>query len=126
MLSRCRNTNHKQYADYGGRGIAVCDRWLKFENFLADMGEKPDGLSLDRIDNNGPYNPDNCRWAAQQQQIANRRVTPKYKGDGGNMYSLSQLAEQAGLPWRRVYDRVRSGWDIDKALNTPIRKKSME
>ena len=73
MIQRCVNPRHRRYADYGGRGITVCDRWMKFENFLADMGEKPDGLTLDRIDNGRGYEPENCRWATYSQQNKNRR-----------------------------------------------------
>lgn len=120
MLSRCRNSKHKQYSDYGGRGIEVCDRWLKFENFFADMGEKPDGLSLDRVDNDGNYEPSNCRWASDRQQVNNRRNSPT----GRDGKSLAELAREHGLPWRRVFERVRSGWDVERALNTPIRKKT--
>lgn len=73
MKQRCLNPNSPKYRLYGGRGITICDRWLKFENFLADMGERPPGLTLDRIDNDGDYEPGNCRWATSTQQIANRR-----------------------------------------------------
>jgi hypothetical protein len=74
IKQRCYNVNNKDYKHYGGRGIKVCDRWLEsFENFLEDMGDRPDGYSLDRIDNNENYEPSNCRWADKETQIKNRR-----------------------------------------------------
>lgn len=73
MHARCKNPKHKQYENYGGRGIKVCERWDTFANFLADMGERPDDKTLDRKDANGNYEPDNCRWATNSQQQKNKR-----------------------------------------------------
>lgn len=80
MRQRCLNPNHSRYAEWGGRGITVCDRWLKFENFIADMGLRPpDKTSIDRIDNDGNYEPNNCRWAtAKEQRLNQRKISKKY------------------------------------------------
>lgn len=116
MLYRCRNPNAQGYESYGGRGIKVCKRWVKFENFYADMGEKPDGLSIDREDNDGDYKPSNCRWATVRQQIRNRQGSPRHIWNG-EMLSLADITEKVGVvPWRKAYERMRQGWTLQDAV----------
>lgn len=99
MLSRCRNPNRKAYADYGGRGIQVCDRWLEFENFYADMGPRPSpDHSLDRYpDSDGNYEPGNCRWATRVEQNNNRRGCVVLEHDGKRL-TISQWSRESGIP----------------------------
>jgi len=124
MKQRCLDSNHKQYKDYGGRGIKVCDRWLKFENFLKDVGEISPELTLDRINNNGNYEPDNFKLSTRKEQQRNTRfnnlITYKNK-----IQCLSAWAEEHCINYNTLYQRLYiDKWPIEKALLTPVRKKN--
>jgi len=122
MIQRCTNSNDKGYFRYGGRGIKVCDRWLNsFENFLADMGLKPGPkYSIDREDNNGNYEPGNCRWATIQEQCRNRSSNKLVEFDGRTK-SVQEWADEKGLNHSALSHRLRLGWSVERALNTPLR-----
>lgn len=121
MRKRCSNPNRRDYGRYGGRGIRVCPRWLRsFDAFLADMGPKPTpNHSLDRIDNNGPYSPENCRWATRTEQMRNTR-TNRIVSLGGVSLPLAAWCERFGLKDNTVSHRRARGWDIERALTTPV------
>jgi hypothetical protein len=121
MLERCSNKNHRAYKNYGARGITVCDRWLNsFENFLEDMGEKPSSKhSLDRIDNNGNYEPSNCRWVDNKTQSTNQRTNLKIKYKGETK-CLSRWAKHLNIKYNTLYARIKRGWSVDKSFNTEV------
>jgi hypothetical protein len=105
MMTRCENPKASQYERYGGRGILLCDRWHAFENFLADMGECAPDRSLERIDNNGNYEPANCRWATKVEQCRNRASSrPVIRSDGEPFSTLSEAAESVGGTISGVWD----------------------
>lgn len=120
MMQRCRCRNHRSYAHYGGRGIMVCDRWLDFENFLADMGTCPDrSMTLDRIDGNGHYEPGNCRWATRAEQNRNRPDHCVPLTFNGQTKNVTDWAADLGLKATTIHSRLRLGWSVDRALSTP-------
>lgn len=106
IKKRCLNPNNKAYKHYGGRGITICERWLKFENFLADMGERPDGLTIERIDNDKGYSPENCRWATYKEQNRNSRRT-RMISYFGETRCLSEWAEVLNINRTTLHWRLR-------------------
>lgn len=127
MRDRCNNPENNNYSRYGGRGITVCERWENnFDAFLNDMGEPPTEYQLERIDNNGPYSPDNCRWATHQEQCNNRTTTLYFTYKGMNK-SAAEWAREVGMGYNTLRNRiVNLGWPIEKAMTTPPRKTGRE
>lgn len=118
MLARCNNAKIRAYPDYGGRGISVCERWRDFANFLADMGERPRGHSLDRINNDGNYEPGNCRWATRATQNNNSRhnVTLTI---GDRSMTLEAWSRESGIKQPTLSKRLAAGWPMDLMLLAP-------
>ena len=116
MKERCLNPNHKSYHRYGGRGIGICSRWLEsFSNFLDDMGPMPKGMSLDRKDVDGNYEPSNCRWATAEEQ-ANNRANNKVLEFNGKKQTVAQWAREVGISKQALLYRLRVGWSTEDAL----------
>lgn len=123
MMDRCKNPKHLHYHRYGGRGITVCKRWIKFKNFLEDMGERPEGLTLDRRNNDRGYYPKNCRWATNIQQNRNRRNNVLITFNNRTK-CLPDWAEEFGIDCERLRQRISVlNWSIEKALTTPVAKR---
>jgi hypothetical protein len=118
MLARCYNENCAAYPNYGGRGVTVCDRWREsLLSFVKDMGQPPVGMELDRRDNNGNYEPDNCRWVTHTVNCSNTRRSVLFEVDGQQV-NIPELARRAGINKSTLYDRVRRlGWPLDRALS---------
>lgn len=126
MKSRCYNKKNEKYKNYGGRGIKVCERWHDYQKFWADMKEGYGyDLSLDRIDNDGDYEPSNCRWATLREQASNRsdNIFYTYKG---KKQPVSYIADQLGIKRSTVFYRIKQGWSIEDALFTPLKGYGMD
>ncbi len=121
MKNRCLNKKNKSYHNYGGRGIIVCKKWLKFENFLLDMGEKPKNKSIDRIDINGNYEPNNVKWSTAKEQADNRRDN-RYYTFNGKTQNLEQWSIELGINKITLYARLNYlNWSVRKAFTQPKR-----
>lgn len=121
MLQRCNYPQHKSYDLYGGRGITVCDRWMDFRNFYADMGDRKPGFSLDRINNGKGYYPENCRWATSFEQQNNRRDNIWISAFGRNE-TIANWSREVGLAETTILQRIGSGMTPEMALSTPPKK----
>jgi hypothetical protein len=122
MKSRCLNSRHEDFANYGGRGITVCRRWYLFKNFLADMGRRPSPRHmLERRRNNEGYGKENCKWALSKEQNRNTRRNRRlvFKGRG---QTQSAWTEDLGLSHSAVYTRIRRGWSVAEAVSLPNQK----
>lgn len=121
MKQRCKNPNNHKYNDYGGRGITVCNEWEVFDNFYnwsVDNGYK-EGLTIDRIDNDKGYSPDNCRWATQTEQARNKRNTIFLELDGERK-PLPEWADEKNIPSSVIRKRLKMGWSVNEALNIKV------
>lgn len=115
MLARCHSVTSKHYKHYGARGITVCERWKKYEHFIADMGPRPEGASLDRINNNAGYSPENCRWATRSQQQKNKRNTRVYT-NGVFTGTLVECAAHLGISKELAHYRFKTHGTFEKGV----------
>lgn len=121
IVQRCTNPKVKNWTDYGGRGIQVCDQWLSFENFHADMGERPSsGHSIERRNNDGNYTPENCFWATRMDQGKNKRNN-HYLTIRGESLHLAEWARRYNIQHTTILARLRYGWSVEDAITVPVR-----
>lgn len=123
IKDRCCNPSTKNYYNYGGRGVTICDRWeSSFENFLEDMGRAPSlKHSIDRIDNNGNYEPSNCRWATQKEQLNNTRVNRRIEYNG-KIKTITEWGQQSIVKLSAFRSRIDAGWSIGDAMTIPSQR----
>jgi len=122
MRFRCQNSNSAAYHRYGAREIYVCKRWEKFENFLEDMGEPSVGMSLERINNDGPYSPENCKWATRREQARNNSRNRILEIDGKRR-SMTEWSEISGIKMPTIWARIAKGWEVKDAVFLPLMKQ---
>ncbi len=123
MLARCYRKSDAAYKNYGGRGITVTDRWHLYENFIADMGTRPRGYTLERVNVNGNYEPGNCKWADMTTQQRNRRNNVSYFWQG-QMRTVLELAAMTGVPRGTITRRLWSGWTLEDSLRRQRKTRS--
>ena len=122
MKGRCLRESHPSYYNYGGRGISICDRWLDFEKFYEDMGDPPEGLSLERIDTDGDYTPENCQWAKWSDQMRNRRDRLLLTVNGVTK-PLMQWCEERGIAYHNALQRLKTGFEPEEVLSEQSLKR---
>jgi hypothetical protein len=120
MKLRCNNPSNASYKNYGAKGISYCERWETFELFLEDMGERPEGMTLDRKDRSKDYCLENCRWATRKEQSQDRSITVWIEHDGRKL-CLSDWAAETGIGLTTLKYRLDAGWSVERALTTPPR-----
>ncbi len=125
MIQRCTRSSRPDYQSYGGRGITVCDRWKSFGAFLMDMGERPGGTSLDRINNAEGYRPDNCRWATKHEQMQNTRATRLLTHNGLTM-GIAAWGRHLGINKETIRLRIKKGWPMEQVLSSAKRSYQHE
>lgn len=125
MKDRCMRPKHQAWHNYGGRGIEVCQRWLRFKPFLRDMGERPNGTTLERLDTNGNYEPGNCVWATLEVQHSNKRTSRKLTIDGETL-TMAQWARRVGIGETTIRERLGRGWSSEDAVRVAPLKKGLE
>ena len=122
MIARCSAPENHRYGSYGARGIRVCDRWSCFRLFAEDVGNRPDGMTLNRIDNDGDYSPENCEWATYETQAQNRRDNSNLTFNGQTL-CITEWARRLGVSREALRNRIQRGWSVEDAICRPFRGK---